>query len=244
MKNDKYKFHYEVESCLWKDPFDKSVTDEIEFAKHERANEYHEIKHFDDANPLVARYKAVNYFKSMIDVLCESVGKPYENYWKAVSDLQPLFRADHPLAHKKIGNFQFDDDITCGVSLTMRVEHGNKKDRLNLLDLGIYDDNMKYELFTGLVYSLVEQGRECDYYYKYWANNKDKNFDLDFELEVTDLYLNDIGIPEHLGIVMFHGNLHPDIIDWVKFLHDFKGNNINELPDADWIMDRYNSSTI
>ena len=55
MKNDKYKFHYEVESCLWKDPFDKSVTDEIEFAKHERANEYHEIKHFDDANPLVAR---------------------------------------------------------------------------------------------------------------------------------------------------------------------------------------------
>lgn len=92
--NTKYVFHYEVETSLWKNPFKKTITDELEYAKLKQQNAYHDLNQFVGDDPLTARKQAFNYLRSMIEVMCESIGKPYNNYWQAVSDLQPLLRAD------------------------------------------------------------------------------------------------------------------------------------------------------
>lgn len=125
-ENSRYVFHYEVETTLWKNPFDKSVSDEAGYIKERCLNAYHDLKKFSHEDLLAARSLAFNYLRSMLEVLCESIGKPYCNYWQAVRDLQPLLRADHPLAHHRVGIIHFDDDLLCGVSLTMMVEKGKK----------------------------------------------------------------------------------------------------------------------
>ena len=164
LDNIRYSFHYEVETILWKNPFDKSVTDEVEYIKERCRNAYHDLKKFSHENPLVARGQAFNYLQSMLEVLCESIGKPYSNYWQAVRDLQPLFRANHPLAHQRVGIFQFDDDLLCGVSLTLVVEKGKKHDRVAIFNLGVYDDAHKEDILSDVVYSIVELVRERRYY--------------------------------------------------------------------------------
>ena len=56
--NTKYVFHYEVETSLWKNPFKKTITDELEYAKLKQQNAYHDLKQFVGDDPLTARKQA------------------------------------------------------------------------------------------------------------------------------------------------------------------------------------------
>lgn len=215
----KYVFHYEVETSLWKNPFKKTITDELEYAKFRQQNAYHDLKQFVDDDPLTARKLAFNYLHSMIEVMCESIGKPYNNYWQAVNDLQPLLRADHPLAHQRLCNIQFDDDLLCGVSLTMKVEKGNKHDRMAIFNLGVYDDNHKEEILYDVVRSIVELERERRYY---------KLARIPVRTEKIDL----------TGIGMADAKVMTSLMDWKEFTDAFADTDIEAIFDTTPIYDR------
>lgn len=218
-ENARYVFHYEVVTTLWKKPFNKSVTDEDEYIKERSRNAYHDLKQFSHENPLEARRQAFNYLRSMLEVLCESVGKPYNNYWQAARDLQLLLRADHPLAHQRVGIIQFDDDLFCGVSLTLIVENGKKHDRVALFNLGVYDDGHKEEILSDVVYSIVELERERRYY---------QLAKVLIETETVDL--SDVGL-DNIEII-------PGIIDLKDFNETFNGTDVLEVIDTTPIFDR------
>ena len=218
-ENTRYVFHYEVETNLWKNPFNKSVTDEDEYIKERSRNAYHDLKKFIHEDPLEARKKAFNYLRSMLDVLCESIGKPYCNYWQAVRDLQPMFRADHPLAHQRVGIIQFDDDLLCGVSLTLMVEKGGKHDRVSIFNLGVYDDDRKEEILSDVVYSIVELERERRYYQL-----------ARVPIETVTVDLSDVGL-DNIEII-------PGIIDLKDFNETFNGTNVLEAIDSSPVYDR------
>lgn len=218
-ENTKYVFHYEAETSLWKNPFKKTITDELEYAKFKQQNAYHDLKQFVGDDPLTARKQAFNYLRSMIEVMCESIGKPYNNYWQAVSDLQPLLRADHPLAHQRLCNIQFDDDLLCGVSLTMLVEKGKKHDRMALFNLGVYDDNHKEEILSDVVYSIVELERERRYYNLAKIPVKTEKIDLS-------------------GIGMADAEVMPSLMDWKEFTDTFADTDIDAIIDTTSIYDR------
>ena len=215
----RYIFHYEVETSLWKNPFKKTITDELEYAKFKQQNAYHDLKHFDHADPLTARKQAFDYLRSMIEVMCESIGKPYSNYWQAVSDLQPLLRADHPLAHQRLCNIQFDDDLLCGVSLTLLVEKGKKHDRVAIFNLGVYDDNHKEEILSDVVYSIMELERERRYYNLARIPVKTEKIDLS-------------------GIGMADAEVMPSLMDWKEFTDTFADTDIDAVLDTSAIYDR------
>ena len=215
----RYIFHYEVETSLWKNPFKKTITDELEYAKFKQQNAYHDQKHFDHADPLTARKQAFDYLRSMIEVMCESIGKPYSNYWQAVSDLQPLLRADHPLAHQRLCNIQFDDDLLCGVSLTLLVEKGKKHDRVAIFNLGVYDDNHKEEILSDVVYSIMELERERRYYNLARIPVKTEKIDLS-------------------GIGMADAEVMPSLMDWKEFTDTFADTDIDAVLDTSAIYDR------
>jgi hypothetical protein len=215
----RYIFHYDVETSLWKNPFKKTITDELEYAKFKQQNAYHDLKHFDHADPLTARKQAFDYLRSMIEVMCESIGKPYSNYWQAVSDLQPLLRADHPLAHQRLCNIQFDDDLLCGVSLTLLVEKGKKHDRVAIFNLGVYDDNHKEEILSDVVYSIVELERERRYYNLARIPVKTEKIDLS-------------------GIGMADAEVMPSLMDWKEFTDTFADTDIDAVLDTSAIYDR------
>ncbi len=215
----KYVFHYEVETSLWKKPFKKTITDELEYAKFRQQNAYHDLKQFVDSDHLTARKQAFNYLRSMIEVMCESIGKPYNNYWQAVSDLQPLLRADHPLAHQRLCNIQFDDDLLCGVSLTMKVEKGKKHDRVAIFNLGVYDDNHKEEILSDVVYSIVELERERRYYNLAKIPIKTEKIDLS-------------------GIGMADVEVLSSLMDWKEFSNTFADTDIDAALDTTAIYDR------
>lgn len=217
--NTKYVFLYEVETSLWKNPFKKTITDELEYAKLKQQNAYHDLKQFIDADPLTARKQAFNYLRSMIEVMCESTGKPYNGYWQAVSDLQPLLRADHPLAHQRLCNIQFNDDLLCGVSLTMLVEKGKKHDRMTLFNLGVYDDNHKEEILSDVVYSIVELERERRYY----------------KLARIPVKTEKIDLP---SIGMSNAEVMPSLMDWKEFSNTFSDTDIDAIIDTTSIYDR------
>lgn len=217
--NTKYVFHYEVETSLWKNPFKKNITDELEYAKFRRKNAYHDLKQFIDADPLTARKQAFNYLRSMIEVMCVSIGKPYNNYWQAVSDLQPLLRADHPLAHQRLCNIQFDDDLLCSVSLTLHVEKGKKRDRVAIFNLGVYDDNHKEEILSDVVYSIVELERERRYYNLAQIPVKTEKIDLS-------------------GIGMADAEVISSLMDWKEFTDTFADTDIDAIIDTTSIYDR------
>lgn len=219
VENTRYVFHYEVETNLWKNPFDKSVTDEDEYIKHRCQNAYHDLKQFSCKDPLEARRQAINYLRSMLDVLCESIGKPYSSYWQAVRDLQALLRADHPLAHQRVGILQFDDDLLCGVSLTMMVEKGKKNDRVAIFNLGVYDDDHREEILSDVVYSIVEQERERRYYQLARVPIETKKFDL-----------SDVGL-DKIEII-------PGIMDLENFRDTFIGTDVYGAFDMTPILDR------
>ncbi len=215
----KYSFLYEVETSLWKNPFKKTITDELEYAKFRQQNAYHDLKQFVDDDPLTARKLAFNYLHSMIEVMCESIGKPYNNYWQAVNDLQPLLRADHPLAHQRLCNIQFDDDLLCGVSLTMKVEKGKKHDRVAIFNLGVYDDNHKEEILYDVVRSIVELERERRYY---------KLARIPVRTEKIDL----------TGIGMADAKVMTSLMDWKEFTDAFADTDIEAIFDTTPIYDR------
>ena len=217
--NTKYVFHYEVETSLWKNPFKKTFTDELEYAKHKQQNAYHDLKQFVGDDPLSARKQAFNYLRSMIEVMCESIGKPYNGYWQAVNALQPLLRADPPLAHQRLCNIQFDDDLLCGVSLTMLVEKGKKHDRMALFNLGVYDNNHKEEILSDVVYSIVELERERRYY---------KLAKIPVKTEKIDLS----------SIGMSNAELMPNLMDWKEFSNTFADTDIDAIIDTTSIYDR------
>lgn len=218
-ENTKYSFLYEVETSMWKNPFKKTITDELEYAKFRQQNAYHDLKQFVDDDPLTARKLAFNYLHSMIEVMCESIGKPYNNYWQAVNDLQPLLRADHPLAHQRLCNIQFDDDLLCGVSLTMKVEKGNKHDRMAIFNLGVYDDNHKEEILYDVVRSIVELERERRYY---------KLARIPVRTEKIDL----------TGIGMADAKVMTSLMDWKEFTDAFADTDIEAIFDTTPIYDR------
>lgn len=218
-ENTSYIFRYEVETSLWKNPFKKSITDELEYAKFRHQNAYHDLKLFADADPLTARRKAFNYLRSMIEVMCESIEKPYQNYWQAVRDLQPLFRADHPLAHQRLCNIQFDDDLLCGVSLTLQVEKGKKHDRVAIFNLGVYDDNHKEEILSDVIYSIVELERERRYYKLARVPVKTEKIDLS-------------------GIGIADAEVMPSLMNWKEFTDTFVSIDIDAVLDTTAIYDR------
>lgn len=218
-ENTKYVFYYEVETSLWKNPFKKTITDELAYAKFRQQNAYHDLKLFADADPLTARRKAFNYLRSMIEVMCESIEKPYQNYWQAVRDLQPLFRADHPLAHQRLCNIQFDDDLLCGVSLTLQVEKGKKHDRVAIFNLGVYDDNHKEEILSDVIYSIVELERERRYY---------KLAKIPVKAEKIDLTC----------VGMADAEVMPSLMDWTEFIDIFANIDIDTVLDTTAIYDR------
>lgn len=155
----------------------------------------------------------------MIEVMCESIGKPYNNYWQAVSDLQPLLRADHPLAHQRLCNIQFDDDLLYGVSLTMLVEKGKKRDRVAIFNLGVYDDNHKEEILSDVVYSIVELERERRYYNLARIPVKTEKIDLS-------------------GIGMADTEVISSLMDWKEFSNTFSDTDIDAIIDTTSIYDR------
>lgn len=218
-EHTRYVFHYEVETTLWKNPFDKSVTEEGEYIKERCKNAYHDLKKFSHEDPLVARKQAFNYLRSMLEVLCESMGKPYSNYWQAVKDLQPMLRADHPLAHQRVGNIQFDDDLLCGVSLTLIVEKGKKHDRVAIFNLGVYDDDHKEEILSDVVYSIVELERERRYFQR-----------ARVPIETISVDLSGVGMGKTVII--------PSIIDLKDFNETFGGADIYDTIDPTSIYDR------
>ena len=218
-ENTRYVFHYEVETTLWKNPFNKAITDEAEYIKERCRNTYHDLKQFTNEDPMAAREQAFNYLRSMLDVLCESIGKPYSNYWQAVRDLQPLLRADHPLAHQRVGIIQFDDDLLCGVSLSLMVENGKKHDRVTIFNLGVYDDGHKEEILSDMVYSIVELERERRYY---------QLAIVLIETEKVDL--SDVGM-DKIEVI-------PGIMDLKDFLDAFSGTDVYETIDPTPILDR------
>ena len=218
-EDTRYVFLYEVETSLWKSPFRKTITDELEYAKFRHQNAYHNLKQFVDANPLTARKQAFNYLRSIIEVMCESIGKPYNNYWQAVSDLQPLLRADHLLAHRRLGIIQFDDDILCGVSLTMKVEKGKKHDRVAIFNLGVYDDNHKEEILSDVLYSIVELERERRYYEQVKIPVKTEKIDLS-------------------GIGLADADVMLSLMNWKEFTDTFNDTNIDAVLDTTAIYDR------
>ena len=219
IENTKYVFLYEVETSLWKNPFKKTITDELEYAKFRQQNAYHDLKQFVDTDPLTARKQAFNYLRSMMEVMCESIGKPYNNYWQAISDLQPLLRADHSLAHQRLGNIQFDDDLLCGVSLTMKVEKGKKRDRVAIFNLGVYDDNHKEEILSDVIYSIVELEREQRYYKLAGISIKTEKIDLS-------------------SIGMADADVMPTLMVWKEFTDIFAGTDIDAVIDTTAIYDR------
>lgn len=218
-ENSKYVFHYEVETSLWKNPFKKTITDELEYAKFKQQNAYHDLKQFADADPLTARKLAFNYLCSMIEVMCESIGKPYNNYWQAVNDLQPLLRADHPLAHQRLCNIQFDDDLLCGVSLTMKVEKDSKHDRVAIFNLGVYDDNHKEEILYDVVRSIVELEREQRYYKV-----------ARIPVKTEKIALSSIGMAD--------AEMMSSLMDWKEFTDTFTDTDIDAALDTTAIYDR------
>ena len=219
VENTRYVFHYEVETTLWENPFDKSVSDEAEYIKERCQNAYHDLKKFSHEGPLEARRQAFNYLRSMLEVLCESVGKPYKNYWQAVRDLQPILRADHPLAHQRVGIIQFDDDLLCGTSLSLMVDKGRKHDRVALFNLGVYDDDHKEEILSDVVYSIVELERERRYY---------QLARVPIETEKVDLS----------GVGMDEIEIIPGIMDLNDFNKTFSGADVYDAIDAPPIHDR------
>lgn len=214
-----YSFLYEVETFLWKYPFDKTISDELEYSKFRHQNTYHDINKFAYADPLKAREKAINYLRNMIDVLCESLDKTFKGYWQAVKDLQPLFRAEHPLAHRKFCNIQFDDDLLCGVSLTMNVEYKNLSDRLTIFNLGRYDDSHKEDTLYDVIHFIVELERERKYY---------KLAKIPVSTETIDL--TDIGMAET--------EVMPSIMDWREFSETFAETNIDLVFDTEAFITR------
>lgn len=232
-ENTEYVFHYEVVTSLWKNPFKKTITDELEYAKFRQQNAYHDLKQFVDADPLRARKLAFNYLRSMIEVMCESIGKAYNNYWQAVCDLQSLLRADHPLAHQRLCNIQFDDDLLCGVSLTLKVEkgikcgelptrtwaHQRKHDRMTLFNLGVYDDNHKEEILSDVVYSIVELERERRYYNQARIPVQTGKIDLS-------------------GIGLADAEVMSGLMDWNEFADTFADIDIDAVLDTTAIYDR------
>lgn len=218
-ENSRYIFHYEVETSLWKNPFKKTITDELEFAEFRQQNAYHDLKRFENADPLMARKQAFNYLRSMIEVMCERLGKPYNNYWQAVSDLQPLLRAVHPLAHQHLCNIQFDDDLLCGVSLTMMVEKGERHDRVAIFNLGMYDDNHKEEILFDVIYSIVELERERRYY---------KLARIPVKTEKIDLS----------GVGMAEAEVMLSLMDWKEFTRTFDGTDVDAVLNTTAIYDR------
>lgn len=219
-QNTKHVFHYDVETLLWKNPFNKAETDELEYAKQRQQNTYHHLKRFSNANPLEARGNAFNYLRSMLEVLCESLEKPFKSYWQALQDLQPLFRANHPLAHQKVGKIQFDDDLLYGVSLTLRVEKGKKRDRVAIFNLGVFDDDHKEEdILYDVVHSIVELERERRYY---------KLCGIPVNSEKIDLI--DIGLPVVEVI--------PSLMSWQEFPDTFRKTDIDDAIDTTDIYDR------
>lgn len=219
VENTRYVFHYEVETTLWKNPFDKSVRDESEYIKERCRNVYHDLKEFAREDPLVARKEAFNYLRSMLEVLCESIGKSYSNYWQAVRDLQPLLRADHPLAHQRVGIIQYDDDMLCGVFLTLFVEKGKKHDRIALFNLGVYDDDHKEEILSDVVYSVVELERERRYYQL-----------AHIPINTEKIDLSSLGMTEI--------EVMPNIMNWKDFTDTFQGIDIDDVIDTAPIYDR------
>ncbi|MBR1550651.1 MAG: hypothetical protein IJ634_08470 [Bacteroidales bacterium] len=215
----RYVFRYEVETMLWENPFDKTVIDEAEYIKERRKNAYHDLKRFSNEDPLVARRQAFSYLQSMLEVLCESIGKPYCDYWQAVKDLQPLLRADHPLAHQRVGIIQFDDDLLCGVSLTMIVEKGKKRDHVAIFNLGVYDDEHKEDILSDVAYSIVELERERRYYQL-----------AQIPKETERIALAGIGMPDVEVI--------PSIMDWQDFSNTFCGIDIDDIIDTTTILNR------
>lgn len=218
-EHTRYVFHYEVETTLWKNPFDKSVRDESEYIKERCQNVYHDLKKFTHEDPLEARKQAFDYLLSMLEVLCESIGKPYSNYWQAVRDLQPMLRADHPLAHQRVGNIQFDDDLLCGVSLTLIVEKGKKHDRVAIFNLGVYDDDYREEILSDMVYSIAELERERRYY---------QLARLPIEAEQVDL----------TGVGLNNIEILPGIIEMKDFKETFRGTDVSDVIDTTPILDR------
>lgn len=218
-ENARYVFHYEVGTTLWKNPFNKSVTDEDEYIKERSRNAYHDLKKFIHEDPLEARRQAFNYLRSMLEVLCESVGKPYNNYWQAARDLQPLLRADHPLAHQRVGIVQFDDDLLCGVSFSLMVDKGRKHDRVALFNLSVYDDDHKEEILSDVVYSIVEMERERRYYQL-----------ARVPIETVTVDLSDVGLDNN--------EIIPGIIDLKDFNETFNGTDVLEVIDSSPIYDR------
>ena len=214
-----YLFRYKVETSLWKNPFDKEITDEVEYSVFRHRNAYHDLQCFADADPQEARRKAFRYLRSMIDVLCESIGKTFRNYWQAARDLQPLLRANHPLAHKQLCDIQFDDDILCGVSLTMQVQKGKKSDHVAIFNLGVNDDSHREEILYDVVRSIVELERERRYYRQAGISVKAEKIDLS-------------------GIGMADAEVMQSLMDWKEFTSIFNGIDIDAVLDTTAILDR------
>lgn len=218
------QFLYTVTTRLWKSPFIKG-NDEIEgYLKAKRENAYSDSRTFyDEDNLLVARQQSMNYCSSMIEVLCESVGTEYRDYWQALVTLQPLLRADHELAHMRTGLMEFDDDMFMGISITFRVQNGDKSDEMEIFSLPCYCEDHREEIYEAIVYNVIALERES-FYIQCSGINLNGAHTVDFtRIGLTKILL----LPtlfDMNGFLAFYGDFKVD--EWLdmNLLNEYRNN--------------------
>jgi len=214
------QFNYIVETLLWKSPFDDINDDLTEYLNAKKEKYYIGRKIFCENDPFCAREKALSFCQSMIEVLCESIGVEYKNYWQSLCDLQPMLRAEHKFAHVRVGGMSFDDDMMMGIRIILQVKNGNDNDNMEIFSLCRYGDDRREEILENIVGNIVELDREVRYYHMAEIDlHESRTFDF-----------NPIGLPEM--------NLLPTLFDFDDFLENFNGCSIDECVDFNRIMDR------
>ena len=101
----------------------------------------------------------------------------------------------------------------------MKVEKGNKHDRMAIFNLGVYDDNHKEEILYDVVRSIVELERERRYY---------KLARIPVRTEKIDL----------TGIGMADAKVMTSLMDWKEFTDAFADTDIEAIFDTTPIYDR------
>lgn len=157
-------FSYIVTTRLWKSPFENEDRSIGDYLDAKRKNAYFDCRTFsDDADPLVARQQAMSYCRSMIDVLCESIGTKNRDYWQALVELQLLLRADHKTAHLRTGLMEYDDDMFMGINITFRVQNNKRTDEMVIFSLPCYQEDHREDVYETIVYNIIALERETTY---------------------------------------------------------------------------------
>ncbi|APG65129.1 hypothetical protein LPB136_07095 [Tenacibaculum todarodis] len=109
---------------------------------------------FKDKNPKVARKKAFDYFKSLVEVLLESKGITYQNDKQAEYDLKVFFESNRIENHPILPHvsYNLDNDKLITISFSTKV----KPDYVTKTGIKFYNDEKIIQAF-GYQSELLEE---------------------------------------------------------------------------------------